>query len=138
MGNLVAEHDSQRRLGLSDGQKALEDYNLSAGHTEGIDVLVLHKVEFPLEIVELAGESILPEVGAYGVGKPLTDALHHLGVGLVGRLLGCLHILVVLLRAQREHLGIVYQERLLATGDGHRASGSARGETHCQHKDKKF
>ena len=51
MGNLMAEDDGEGRLVLCDGQESFVNDNLTTRHAEGIDGVVLNKIEFPVEVL---------------------------------------------------------------------------------------
>ena len=134
MGYLMTEHDGQRSLVPGHWQQAFVDHNLSAGHAERIDALVLDKVELPAELLDLVAETVVVQIGGHGVGQSLPYPLHHFGVLRVGRLLGRSHVLGILLTAQREHLLVAHQQRLLTPRDGHGARGSTAGKHDSCHQ----
>ena len=117
VGNLVAEDDSQGRLVLRHRKETGVDDNLSAGHAEGVDLIVLHKVELPLEVVDLVGIAVILQVVLYGVSQPLTHALDHSRLSGVGGELCRRHIFSVLLVGECENLTVADRQAVLAAGD---------------------
>ena len=97
MGNLVAQHDSQRSLILSDGQQALINHNQSARHTPGVSLIIGYKIKCPLIILYIILISVSVEEVYNGIGQIGTNALYHSCVSGIGRDLGGLHKLLILL-----------------------------------------
>ena len=75
MGNLMAEDDGEGWLVLCDGQETFINYNLTTGHTECVDSIVLHKIEFPVEVLQFVGESVFTQISFDRSGKALSDTL---------------------------------------------------------------
>ena len=125
MGYLMSHHNGQRCLVLRDREQALVDADQSTGHTPGIDILVLHQVELPLVVLHILGHAIVLQVGLHSCRQPLPYPLHHSRIGCIGRRLGSLHILTILLGRQAEHLTVGYQQVLLTSRNRHRLGRSA-------------
>ena len=123
----MTENDGERRLVLCDRQQTLVDHYLTTRHTPCVDTLILYEIELPLISVELTCRTILLEICLYGISQSLTDTQYHLSISLVGRLLGCLHVLGILLGTQAEHLLVADHQCLFATRDGYCARCAARG-----------
>ena len=119
MGNLVTQYHCERSLVLGNWQYSLEHNNLSAWHTEGIHAFVLHKIELPLILRHLCAHTVLLKIAHHGIGEILSHSFHHSRVCGIGRGLGCLHILLILLVAEAQHLFVAHEYVLLASGDGH-------------------
>ena len=100
VGNLMSQHDGQRRLVLSDGQNALIDHNQSARHTPGIHLLVLNEIERPVEVGDLRCQTVGSHIIGHSIGEVLPHPLHHRGIGGIGRQLRRLHKLLILLIGQ--------------------------------------
>ena len=91
VGDLMAEHDGQRGLVLSDGQDALIDADQSARHTPGIDLIALHEVELPLIVLQVVLHAGSFQIGGHSGGQVLPHSLHHRRVLGIGGELGALH-----------------------------------------------
>ena len=130
MCNLVSQDYGKPCFVLCIGQDAFVHDYLAAGHAEGIDLVVGNEVELPLEILYIVGITVLLEECLYGCGKALSHALDHSGIGLVGRELGALHVILVLLGTEAQYLCIVYQKVCLPARDGH---GVGRSACRSQH-----
>ena len=84
----MPQHNGQTGFVLRIGKQTLVDDNLSAGHTEGIGLFVLDKIELPFEIVYLTGIAIVAQVGLYGMGEIAPYTLYHSRVLRICRTLG--------------------------------------------------
>ena len=115
----MPQHNGQRCLVLRDGQQTFVDHNLTARHTEGINLLVLHQIELPLILCHLAGQSVCIQIGDHRIGQILPYPLDHSRIGGIRRGLGRLHILSILLIRQAQHLLVRNQQRSLSTRDRH-------------------
>ena len=106
MGDLVSQHDSQGSLILRHRQQSFVNDNLSSGHTEGIDIVVLHQIELPLILAQLGLHAITAEEAGNSTCQSLTYTLHHGGIGCIGRPFGTLHILIIFLRTKAQDFSI--------------------------------
>ena len=128
MGYLVTYDNGERRLVLGDRQQSLIDHNLASGHAEGVDALVLDEIKLPLVVRHFGCQSVLLQIANHGIGDVLPHTLHHGGVGGIGGGLCRLHILLILLVAETQHLLVADEDVLLASGDG----DCGRCATACQ------
>ena len=119
VGNLMTENNGKRSLVLSVRQQSLVHHNLATRHTESVGTLVLHKIEFPTILLCLGCQSVIVEISLNGCGKLLAYTLHHCRVGSIGRELGWLHIVGILLIAERKNLLVRHKDVLLATSNWH-------------------
>ena len=96
MCDLVAENDSEGGFVLGDREQSFVNNYLAAGHTEGVDGVVLDEVKLPVEVLEFVGKAIVAEIGFDSCGETLSDTLDEGGAGGVGGHLGAGHVVLVL------------------------------------------
>ena len=125
----MSQYDGQCGFRLCHGKQSLIDHDLSAGHTPGVHLFVLHQVEFPLIALQLTLVAVVLQIVLHGGSQSLTHTLYHGGVLRIGRLLGRLHVALVFLQGKTQHLRIV-SHFLCPAGEGHRTCRTAGSHQH--------
>ena len=104
MGNLMTEHDSKGCFVLGHGEQAFVHDDLTARHTERVYVLVLDKVELPIEVLALRGHPVVLQVSLHRIRQACPYPSHHGRIRSIGGRLGRLHVFRILLVAQAQDL----------------------------------
>lgn len=68
VGHFVAEDDGELVVVANELHEAFVDDDLAARHAPGVDLLVDDQVEFPLEVLDFVGETVVAEVFLGGGG----------------------------------------------------------------------
>ena len=100
------------------------DHHLATRHAPGIDGVVVHHVELPLEALHTVAGAVVREVLCRSGRELLPDAAHLPHPGITGRQrwVGAQE-LVVLTGGHGHQLGLSDQVHLSAAGDGHFRAG---------------
>ena len=134
MGNLMTQHDSQRSLVLSNRQQALVYHNLTTRHTPGIHLLVLHEIKLPGIVLRLSTQAIAVKIGSHSISQILSNTLYQRCVGSIRRGLSTLHILLILLGRETQHLTITNQQSLLTSRNGYGRCGATTHQDSCHQR----
>ena len=128
MGYFMSENYRKRSLVLSDRQQSFIDHNLTTGHTESINLLVLYEIELPLVVGNLTGKAVGVEISHNGICKVLPHSLHHVGICHIRGRFGGFHVFRILLITEAEHFFVAHHHVLFSSCDRYRRGGSTTGQ----------
>ena len=138
VSHLVTDDNRQFVVAAGKVHNTFIHNDFAAGHTPSVDVVTLDQIELPSEVLELALESGITEIGLGSGGDALANTGDFGTLGLVSGNGGRLHEGGILLETSCQHLLITDKIQLFAAGNGYRTAAGEQHGCYSQHSDNLF